>query len=82
MEIPVQYVLGRGVGHDEGARPRRLAFDDPGYLDVADFELVHSILQFFHFFRTYPDSLGGRQTREVQAWRLTHRAVNGRRKRR
>jgi hypothetical protein len=26
--------------------------------------------------------LGGRQTREVQAWRLTHRAVNGRLKRR
>src|ERR1039458_222676 len=37
-----QDILAGGVGHDEGARPWRLAFDDPGYLDVADFELVHA----------------------------------------
>src|SRR5208283_220431 len=36
-----QNILAGGVGHDKGARPWRLAFDDPGYLDVADFELVH-----------------------------------------
>src|ERR1035437_2822201 len=38
----LQDILGGGVSHDEGARPWRLALDDAGYLDVADFELVHS----------------------------------------
>src|SRR5208337_2709357 len=34
-------VVAGGVRQEPGAGPWRLALDNPGYLDVADFELVH-----------------------------------------